>query len=101
MSRYLIDRIEADTRIVVRSNTRIVGLEGADVLSAVRIDGPTGEERLATTALFSFIGADPASQWLAGSAALDDWGFVLDGPVAGTRASQRSVEDARTHPAAV
>jgi thioredoxin reductase (NADPH) len=77
MSRYLIDRIEADTRIVVRRNTRIVGLEGDDVLGAVRIDGPTGEERLATTALFSFIGADPASQWLSGSAALDDRGFVL------------------------
>ncbi|HWW82743.1 MAG TPA: FAD-dependent oxidoreductase [Vicinamibacterales bacterium] len=77
MSRYLIDRIEADTRIVVRRNTSIVGLEGDDFLSAVRIDGPTGEERLATTALFSFIGADPASQWLSGSAALDDRGFVL------------------------
>ena len=61
----------------MRRNTRIVGLEGDDVLSAVRIDGPGGEERLVTTALFSFIGADPASQWLSGSAALDDRGFVL------------------------
>jgi thioredoxin reductase (NADPH) len=77
MSRYLIDRIEADSRIVVRRNTSIVGLEGDDFLSTVRIGGPTGEERLAATALFSFIGADPASQWLSGSAALDDRGFVL------------------------
>ena len=77
MSRYLVDRIEADARIVVRRNTSIVGLEGNDFLSAVRINGPDGEELLATTALFSFIGADPASQWLSGSAALDDRGFVL------------------------
>jgi thioredoxin reductase (NADPH) len=77
MSRYLIDRIEADTRIAVRRNTRILGLEGDEFLSAVRISGPRGEEILRTTALFSFIGADPASQWLSGSAALDDRGFVL------------------------
>jgi thioredoxin reductase (NADPH) len=77
MSRYLVDRIEADTRVVVRQKTRIVGLEGDEFLSAVRINGPAGEEMLATTALFSFIGADPASQWLSGSAALDDRGFVL------------------------
>src|SRR6267143_306293 len=77
MSRYLVDRIDADARIVVRRNTSIVGLEGNDFLSAVRINGPDGEELLATTALFSFIGADPASQWLSGSAALDDRGFVL------------------------
>jgi len=77
MSRYLIDRIEADKRIVVRRNTRIAALEGNDFLTGVRIVGPDGEERLASTALFSFIGAEPASQWLSGFAALDDRGFVL------------------------
>src|SRR4029077_6446469 len=77
MSRYLVDRIEADTRTVVRRNTRILALEGGDFLTGVRISGPGGEETIATTALFSFIGADPASQWLSGCAALDDRGFVL------------------------
>jgi thioredoxin reductase (NADPH) len=77
MSRYLVDRIEADTRIVLRRNTRIVALEGDDSLTGVRISSRSGEETLATTALFSFIGADPASQWLSGCAALDDRGFVL------------------------
>jgi thioredoxin reductase (NADPH) len=77
MSRYLVDRIEADARIVVRRNTRIVAVEGDDFLTGIRISGPGGEEILATTALFSFIGADPASQWLSGCAALDDRGFVL------------------------
>jgi thioredoxin reductase (NADPH) len=77
MSRYLIDRIEADERIVVRRNTRIAALEGNDFLTGVRITGPGGEERLASTALFSFIGAEPESQWLSGFAALDNRGFVL------------------------
>ena len=77
MSRYLVDRIEADERIVVRRNTRIVALEGDQSLTGVRVRGPDGEETLASTALFSFIGADPSSAWLSGFAALDDRGFVL------------------------
>ena len=40
-------------------------------------DDVDSRERLATTALFSFIGAEPASEWLSGFAALDDRGFVL------------------------
>jgi thioredoxin reductase (NADPH) len=77
MSRYLVDRIEADKRIAVRRNTRIVALEGDQYLTGVRVSGPGGEETLASTALFSFIGADPASEWLSGFVALDDRGFVL------------------------
>ncbi|MGH7743446.1 MAG: FAD-dependent oxidoreductase [Candidatus Dormibacteria bacterium] len=77
MSRYLVDRIEADKRIVVRRNTKIVALEGDGSLTGVRVSGPAGEETLASTALFSFIGAEPASEWLSGFAALDDRGFVL------------------------
>jgi len=77
MSRYLLDRIEADKRIVVRGQTRIVALEGGESLTGVRISGLSGEETIASGALFSFIGAEPASQWLSGFAALDDRGFVL------------------------
>jgi thioredoxin reductase (NADPH) len=77
MSRYLVDRIEASKRILVRRNTRIIALEGDESLTGVQINGPNGQETLDSTALFSFIGADPASQWLSGFAALDDRGFVL------------------------
>jgi thioredoxin reductase (NADPH) len=77
MSRYLVDRIEADKRIIVRRNTGILALEGDQSLTGVRVSGPDGEETLASTALFSFIGAEPASEWLSGFAALDDHGFVL------------------------
>ena len=77
MSRYLLDRIEADKRIAVRRNTKIVALEGDNVLTRVRLIGPGGDETLPCRALFSFVGADPASEWLSGCAALDDRGFVL------------------------
>ena len=36
-----------------------------------------GEATLPCVGLFSFIGADPASEWVSGCAALDDRGFVL------------------------
>lgn len=77
MSRYLVDRIENHPRIELLSQTAVVGLEGDDSLRAVRVAGPKGEETLPCAALFSFIGADPASGWLSGCAALDDRNFVL------------------------
>jgi thioredoxin reductase (NADPH) len=77
MSRYLVDRIQADDRIDVRTATKIVGLEGEESLSAVHVTGGDGDAVLSCVALFSFIGADPASEWLSGCATLDDRGFVL------------------------
>ena len=77
MSRYLVERIEDDDRIEVRSNTQITALDGDRSLSALRIADPDGEETVHCAALFSFIGADPSSAWLSGCAALDRSGFVL------------------------
>jgi thioredoxin reductase (NADPH) len=77
MSRYLVDRIEADPAISVRTNTRILALEGDSRLRALRIASFDGEAQLPTAALFSFIGAEPNSGWFSQCAALDDDGFVL------------------------
>lgn len=77
MSRYLIDRIEADARINVRTNTRIVSLDGDRTLSLVRVTTVGEDAVVPCNALFSFIGADPAADWLSGCAALDEHGFVL------------------------
>jgi thioredoxin reductase (NADPH) len=77
MSRYLVDRIEADGRIEVRTSTQVVGLDGAETLSAVRVRSASGDAVLPCAGLFSFIGAEPASGWLSGCAALDEHGFVL------------------------
>ena len=59
MSRYLVDRIEADARIDVRTGTTITALEGDRTLRSIRIRGPDGDEKLDCSGLFSFIGAEP------------------------------------------
>ncbi len=77
MSRYLAERLESHPSIEVLTQTQVVGLEGDEYLRAVRLAGPGQERSLRVAGLFSFIGADPASGWLSGCAALDDRGFVL------------------------
>ena len=77
MSRYLVDRIQADARIGVRTNTEVASLEGDRSLTAVRLRTAGGDLVLPCAGLFSFIGAEPASGWLSGCAALDEHGFVL------------------------
>ncbi len=77
MSRYLVERIEADSQITVRARTTVVALDGHETLGAVRLNGPDGNVDLPCAGLFSFIGAEPSSGWLNGCAALDDQGFVL------------------------
>jgi len=77
MSRYLVDRIEADARIDVRTSTKITGLDGDRTLTSVRVTTEGFDAVLPCVALFSFIGADPAAGWLSGCAALDARGFVL------------------------
>jgi thioredoxin reductase (NADPH) len=98
MSRYLIRRIEADPEIEVLHETVVAGLEGERHLERVRLaHASTGRERTVSCAgLFCFIGAEPATEWLAGVVALDDRGFVLtdrdlpaaiaDGPAFAARA---------------
>jgi thioredoxin reductase (NADPH) len=77
MSRYLVDRIGAHQSIDVRANTRITGLAGDQELTSIRVVGPDGDATLRCAGLFSFIGAEPASEWLSRCAALDERGFVL------------------------
>jgi thioredoxin reductase (NADPH) len=87
MSRYLVDRINGLANVEVLTDTQITGLEGADgILQTVRWRrGATGEDvRRPIRHIFLFIGADPNTDWLAGSGvALDAKGFVLTGAAAG------------------
>ena len=77
MSRYLVDRIDAHKGIEVRTDTRVTGLDGDETLRSVRVTSKDDHATLPCAGLFSFIGADPASEWVSGCAALDDRGFVL------------------------
>ena len=79
MSRYLIDRIEADARIEVLRTTEVRELSGEHNLTSVVLEHtPTAERRsVACAGLFCFIGAEPATGWLQDKVALDPDGFVL------------------------
>jgi thioredoxin reductase (NADPH) len=77
MSRYLVERVDADPNITLRARTTVVALDGDETLRSVRLNGPDGEVVARCAGLFSFIGADPSSGWLNGCAALDSRGFVL------------------------
>jgi len=97
MSHYLIERIVAEARIEVLSNTEIRGLSGVDHLERVTLEHTTtGQFRtVACSGLFCFIGAKPATAWLGSVLALDGKGFILtdhslpesisDGPQFATR----------------
>jgi thioredoxin reductase (NADPH) len=89
MSRYLVDRIQGLANVEVLTQTNLTGLEGRDgMLEAVRWrTGRSGAEvRRPISHVFLFIGADPNTDWLAGSGvALDPKGFVLTGQDVGDR----------------
>jgi thioredoxin reductase (NADPH) len=78
MSRYLVTRLEADPRIEIVTEAEISALHGKKWLEAVTLNSKsTGRiDEIETPALFCFIGAVPATDWLAGLVALDDHGFI-------------------------
>jgi thioredoxin reductase (NADPH) len=79
MSRYLVDRIEQHDRITVRTRTEVVGGDGRDYLERVAIEGPEGEQTLATDALFVLIGAQPLTAGVEGWLRRDDRGYFITG----------------------
>mgnify|MGYP005810333905 CR=1 FL=1 len=84
MSRYLVDRIEATSNIELIFETEITGLEGSREagLEAVRWRSrrAAAEELRAIRNVFCFVGAEPATEWLADcGVALDNKGFVITG----------------------
>jgi thioredoxin reductase (NADPH) len=86
MSRYLVDRIEGNANIEVVTRASISSLDGRDgILETVHYRQASGEQKSEPIRhLFLFIGADPNTDWLAGSGvALDAKGFVLTGTDAG------------------
>jgi thioredoxin reductase (NADPH) len=87
MSSYLAGRIAGLPNVEVLTRTQITGLEGAGgKLQSIRWrqDASKEEVRRPIRHLFLFIGADPNTDWLAGSdVTLDSKGFVLTGAEAG------------------
>lgn len=81
MSAYLIDEIEANPRISVRSSSVIVGGGGDGWLGELEVeDLVTGRRStLPVQGLFLLIGADPHTDWLPPEILRDDRGFILTG----------------------
>jgi thioredoxin reductase (NADPH) len=84
MSRYLIERIAAlpNVQLVTHAEVTELAGDGGSLKAVTWRDGRTGADtRLALGHLFLFIGAEPNTDWLAGSgAALDGKGFLATGP---------------------
>ena len=81
MSRYLIRRIEESPRILLRTKTEIVALEGAENLEIVRWRDESGNiESYDIRHVFLMTGAVPATCWLNGCVALDGKNFIKTGP---------------------
>lgn len=80
MSRYLIDEIGKEPAITVRYATQVIDLVGLDRLDGIVVLASDGRRtELEASGLFSFIGAEPNSDWLTGIER-DPHGFILTGP---------------------
>jgi thioredoxin reductase (NADPH) len=82
MSYYLIQQIEKNDNITVRTCTEVVDTLGEDdhLTGLVLFDKQSGEkETVECDRLCCFIGAEPRTEWL-DVVAKDDHGFILSGP---------------------
>jgi thioredoxin reductase (NADPH) len=81
MSAYLVHRIEQTPNVAVLLDTEVVRMRGDDHLGGVDIvNRRTGDHRtIDTPAVFSFIGAVPRTDWVAGQIETDARGFIRTG----------------------
>lgn len=81
MSRYLVNRIEQTENIELVTDSTICELEGEGRIESVVLDCqiPRQRREIPTQAVFSFIGAEPHTDWLRGTLELDEEGFVRTG----------------------
>jgi thioredoxin reductase (NADPH) len=82
MSAYLIDQIDELPNITVRPNTEVTQAGGSGRLEQLTLhNSATGRtEEVEAGALFILAGAQPRTDWLPGTLARDDAGFLLTGP---------------------
>ncbi|KAK44036.1 pyridine nucleotide-disulfide oxidoreductase [Caballeronia jiangsuensis] len=83
LSRYLIDRIRAATKVEVLTRTEVTGLDGNAQLQAITLkDRNTGQERSAATQwLFVCIGGVPRTEWAPEMGVMrDERGYLITGP---------------------
>ncbi len=81
MSHYLSQRILESDKIELLNYTEITALSGDGHLEAIEItNNKTNEKKkLIVSSVFSFIGAIPRTEWLAGEIEKDEKGFIKTG----------------------
>jgi thioredoxin reductase (NADPH) len=79
MSDYLRHRLDADPRITIHYNAKVVAADGDGKLERLTIEEGGERRELSTTALFVMVGAAPNTHWLSGLCRLDEKGFVMTG----------------------
>jgi thioredoxin reductase (NADPH) len=78
-SKIMLDRARANDKIIFRTNSAVLAVEGENTVTGLRLrDTLTGEEStLPVTGVFVAIGHDPRSELIRGQVDLDDAGYVL------------------------
>jgi len=91
MSQYLIREIDSAANIQVRYRVEIAGAGGDGRLQHLHLTHrDTGTvEHTPAAGLFVLIGAQPFTEWLPGTVARDQWGYILTGPDTGDRWPQQ------------
>jgi thioredoxin reductase (NADPH) len=82
MSRYLVDEIDGTANIEVRVTTEVETVGGSAHLERITLrDNDSGAtDEIVAESMFSFIGARPRTEWLAGAVRRDAGGYLLTGP---------------------
>jgi thioredoxin reductase (NADPH) len=81
MSDYLVQKVRATPNVAVLLHTEVVDGHGRQRLEGLTLrDRHSGDTRtVAASALFVLIGAEPRTDWLEGTVARDERGYVLTG----------------------
>lgn len=82
MSEYLTQRIRGNSNINVYEGTQITAVHGGGhgkISSITVADNKGVEQTVKASAVFVFIGADPATDWLPPQLLLDERGFIMTG----------------------
>jgi thioredoxin reductase (NADPH) len=81
MSQYLIDQLATKDNVAIETHAEITRVYGGDRLEAIEVKrgGSEKSDRRPTDALFVFIGAHAATEWLPRSIIRDKWGYVCTG----------------------
>jgi thioredoxin reductase (NADPH) len=81
MSEYLANRIRAAPNVVIHEQTEIDAVFGKRHVEEIALRGQEAAppRRLPCSAVFVFIGAEPAGEWLPAEIGRDDKGYLLTG----------------------